>query len=135
VDWPKALIWFNRSGENLGPFGDIGDSTLFIRNFLRTANGGHMRGLVGSADIWLQEGIRTQPVHISIRPMIAILCGRLTARAWYFASNRAGAYDLYEKAATVRRVRRLFCSRRNSSVRLVVAGWADSSCTGPGRQR
>jgi len=64
-DWPKALIWFQSLRENLGPSA-ISAIPLFIQS--GTSPDGKrvatMRGLVGSADIWLQEGHPHQPVHI-----------------------------------------------------------------------
>jgi serine/threonine protein kinase/Tol biopolymer transport system component len=95
----RQLIWFNRAGENVGSFGDIGDSTMFSPEIApdgkRVAT---MRGPVGSSDIWVQEGVRNTRFTIDPAddryPIWSPDGARLA-----FASNRNGAYDLYDKAA------------------------------------
>ena len=95
----RQMIWFNRSGQNLGSFGDIGDSTLFIPELSpdgkRVAT---MRGPVGSSDIWLQEGIRNRRLTFGPADDRYPIWSPDGARV-VFASNRNGAYDLYERAA------------------------------------
>jgi len=60
-----------------------------------------MRGPVGSSDIWVQEGVRNSRFTFDPAddryPLWSPDGTRLV-----FASNRSGAYDLYEKARTVR---------------------------------
>ena len=95
----RQLTWFNRSGQNLGTFGAPGDSTLYAPELSpdskRVAT---MRGPVGSSDIWLQDVIRN--IRFTFDPAddrypLWSPDGKRVA----FASNRAGAYDLYEKSA------------------------------------
>ena len=93
------MLWFNRSGQNVGTFGDIGDSTLFIAELSpdgkRVAT---MRGPVGSADIWVQEGVRNSRFTFDPADDRYPIWSPDGARV-VFASNRNGAYDFYQKAA------------------------------------
>jgi Tol biopolymer transport system component len=95
----RQMIWFNRSGQNLGAFGDIGDATLFIPEISpdgkRVAT---MRGPVGSSDIWVQEGIRNRRLTFGQGDNRYPIWSPDSVRI-AFASNRNGAYDIYEKAA------------------------------------
>ncbi|HXB66951.1 MAG TPA: protein kinase [Candidatus Acidoferrales bacterium] len=95
----RQLIWFNRSGQNLGPFGEVGDSTLFAPEISpdgkRVAT---MRGPVGSSDIWLQGVIRNSRFTFDPADDRYPIWSPDGTRV-VFASNRNGAYDLYEKAA------------------------------------
>jgi serine/threonine protein kinase len=95
----SQLIWFNRSGQNLGLCGEPGDSTLFSPEISpdgqRVAT---MRGPIGSSDIWVLEGVRN--TRFTLDPAddrYATWSPDGTRLA--FASNRHGNYDLYEKAA------------------------------------
>jgi serine/threonine protein kinase len=95
----RQLIWFNRSGQNLGPLGAVGDATLFSPELSRDGKRvATMRGPVGSSDIWLQEGTRIR--RLTFNPFddrypLWSPDGKSVA----FASNRNGPYDLYRKLA------------------------------------
>ena len=95
----RQLMWFNRSGQNLGAFGAVGDATLFSPELSpdgkRVAT---MRGPIGSSDIWLQEGMRIR--RLTFNPAddrYPLWSPDGTSLA--FASNRNGPYDLYRKPA------------------------------------
>jgi Tol biopolymer transport system component len=93
------MIWFDRSGQNLGTVGDVGDSTLFIPEISpdgkRVAT---MRGPVGSADIWVQEGVRNTRLTFDQADDRYPIWSPDGASI-VFASNRNGAYDLYQRAS------------------------------------
>jgi hypothetical protein len=95
----RQLIWFNRSGQNLGPFGDVADSTVYSPEISpegkRVAT---MRGPIGSSDIWLQDASRNSRFTFDAADDRYPIWSPDGARV-AFASNRSGAYDVYERAA------------------------------------
>jgi hypothetical protein len=56
----RQLIWFKRSGQNVGAFGAPDESNLLNPELSPDAKwAGITRGPVGSGDIWMQEGARS----------------------------------------------------------------------------
>jgi Tol biopolymer transport system component len=97
----KQLIWFNRSGQNVGAFGAPDDSTLFNPELSPDGKrAGVTRGPVGAADLWMQEDTRTSRFTFDPADDRYTIWSPDGA-AVVFASDRAGAYDLYRKPANV----------------------------------
>ena len=95
----RQLIWFNRSGQNLGPLGDVADATLYSPELSPDGKRvSTMRGPIGSSEIWVQEGIHRSRLTFDPADDRYPIWSPDGARV-AFASNRKGAYDLYEKAA------------------------------------
>ena len=90
----RQLIWYNRAGQNVGTFDAPTESNLFNPELApdgkRVAT---TRGPIGSADIWMQESTRTS--RFTFDPAD----DRYAIARVVFASNRNGAYDLYQKPA------------------------------------
>ena len=94
----RQMLWFNRSGRNLGSFGDIGGSTFFIAELSPDGKqAATMRGPIGSSGIWLQG---THNRRLTFGPADdRYPIWSPDGKRVVFASNRSGSYDLYEKAA------------------------------------
>ena len=94
----RQLIWFNRSGQNLGAFGAPDESSPFNPELSPDGKRAAIsRGLGNAADIWIQEGTRTSRFTFDANDRYTIWSPD-GARV-VFASNRKGAYDLYQKPA------------------------------------
>jgi len=95
----RQLIWFNRAGQNLGAFGEVGDSTLFAPEISPDSTRvAIMRGPLGSSDIWLQGPIRNSRFTFDPADDRYPIWSPDGTRV-VFASNRKGSYDIYEKTA------------------------------------
>jgi serine/threonine protein kinase len=95
----KQLIWFNRSGQNVGAFGAPDDSTLFNPELSPDGKrAGVTRGPVGAADLWMQEGTRTSRFTFDPADDRYTIWSPDGAGV-VFSSDRAGAYNLYRKPA------------------------------------
>jgi predicted Ser/Thr protein kinase len=93
----RQLFWFDRTGKNLGAFGDAGDSTWFGPEISPDGKWvASMRGPTGSADVWLQDSVRN--TRFTFDPADdRYPIWSPDGAAVVFASNRKGAYDLYQK--------------------------------------
>jgi eukaryotic-like serine/threonine-protein kinase len=95
----RQMIWFNHSGQNVGAFGAPDESTLFNPELSPDGKRAAItRGPVGSSDIWMQEGMRTSRFTFDPADDRYAIWSPDGARV-VFASNRKGAYDLYQKPA------------------------------------
>ena len=95
----RQLIWFNRSGQDLGALGEVADATLYSPEL--SPDGRRvvtMQGPIGSSEIWLQEGIHRSRLTFDPADDRYPVWSPDGARV-AFSSNRSGSYDLYEKAA------------------------------------
>jgi serine/threonine protein kinase len=93
----KQLIWFNRSGRDLGAFGGPDESNLLNPELSPDGKRAAIsHGPVGSGNIWMQENTRLS--RFTFGP------GDDRYAVWspngdrvVFASSRKGNYDLYQK--------------------------------------
>ena len=95
----RQLIWFNRSGQNLGPLGAPDDSNM--RDPSLSPDGKRAaiaRGPLVSGDIFIQEGTRTSRFTFDPTDERYTIWSPDGARV-VFGSSRKGAYDLYQKPA------------------------------------
>jgi hypothetical protein len=93
------LIWFNRSGQNVGTFGAPDDYGLAFPEL--SPDGKRVvitRGAVSLGDIWLQDGTRTSRLTFDPKDDRFAIWSPDGARV-VFQSNRKGAGDLYQKPA------------------------------------
>ncbi len=98
----NQLIWFDRSGKQIGRVGEPG----FYREARLSPNGEKLATAIlstqaGGLDIWLYELARNVPTRFTFASGFGI------APLWspdgsqiVFASNRKGQFDLYQKAAS-----------------------------------
>jgi hypothetical protein len=95
----RQLTWFNRSGQNVGAFGDPDESNLWNAELspdgIRAAI---TRGPVGSGDIWIQAGARISRLTFGPADNRWTIWSPDGARV-VFSSGRKGNYDLYQKPA------------------------------------
>jgi Tol biopolymer transport system component len=95
----RQLIWFNRSGQNVGTFGAPDESNLNAPELSPDGKRATItRGSVGSTDIWMQEGARLSRFTFDPSDDVEGIWSPDGARV-VFASNRKGAFDLYQKPA------------------------------------
>jgi Tol biopolymer transport system component/predicted Ser/Thr protein kinase len=95
----RQLIWFNRSGQNLGAFGIPDDSIPFSPELSPDGRRATIsRGSVGSGDIWMQEETRTTRFTLDPADKRLTIWSPDGSRV-VFSSNPRGAYDLYQKSA------------------------------------
>ncbi|MGA2716167.1 MAG: hypothetical protein ABSG41_23970 [Bryobacteraceae bacterium] len=95
----RQLIWFNRSGQNLGTFGAPDDFNPVNPELSTDGNrAGITRGRVGSRDIWIQEGTRATRLTFDPADDMFTIWAPDSARV-VFASRRKGEQDLYQKPA------------------------------------
>jgi len=95
----RQIIWFNRSGQNVGALGAPDDPTLFNPELSPDGKrAGVTRGPVGSSDIWIEEGARTSRFTFDPADDRYTIWSPDGTRV-VFSSNRKGAYDLYQKPA------------------------------------
>ena len=97
----NELIWFDRSGKQIGRVGDLG----FYRDARLSPNGEKLAAAIlnpqaGGLDIWLYELARNVPTRFTFGS------GFTAAPLWsadesqiVFSSNQKGQYDVYQKAA------------------------------------
>jgi Tol biopolymer transport system component len=94
----RQLIWFNRSGQNVGTFGAPEEANL---QYVEISPDGRRvavaRGPAGSRDIWMQEGART--TRFTFDPVDVNPVWSPDGASVVFSSNRKGAFDLYRKPA------------------------------------
>ena len=95
----RQLIWFTRTGQNVGTFGAADESNLQYPEIspdgTRTA---FSRGPVGSRDLWMQEGTRTSRFTFDAADELETIWSP-DGMSVVFMSDRNGSYDLYRKRA------------------------------------
>jgi len=95
----RQLIWFNRTGQNVGPWGAPDDSGLFYPEIAPDGKRvAFARGPAGSKDLWLQECARTSRFTFDPAEDWLAIWSPNGARV-VFQSNRKGTNDLYQKPA------------------------------------
>lgn len=95
----RQLIWFNRSGQNLGTFGAPDYSAPYSPELSPDGKRAAItRGPIGSGDIWMQEGTRTSRFTLDPADDRWPIWSPDGERV-VFASTCGGNYDLYQKPA------------------------------------
>jgi Tol biopolymer transport system component len=95
----RQLLWFNRAGQNLGGFGAADDGSLLFPELSPDGKRAAIsRGATGASDIWVQEGTRLTRLTFDPAADRYVVWSPDSTRM-VFASNRKGAYDLFEKPA------------------------------------
>lgn len=95
----SQLIWFNRSGQNVGTFGAPDDSNVLFPELSPDGKRAAItRGSTGSLDIWIQEGTRASRFTFGPGNALNGVWSPDGARV-VFASSRTGVFDLYQKRA------------------------------------
>jgi dipeptidyl aminopeptidase/acylaminoacyl peptidase len=95
----RQLIWFNRSGQNVGAFG--APDEFNVRNPELSPEGKRVavtRGPGGSSDIWIEEGTRASRFTFGQGSNAYAIWSPDGARV-VFGSTRKGVLDLYQKPA------------------------------------
>jgi Tol biopolymer transport system component/tRNA A-37 threonylcarbamoyl transferase component Bud32 len=98
----RQLIWFNRSGQNVGAFGAPDESGLFNSELSPDGQRAAInRGPASevSGEIWIADGTRTSRLTFDRADDRYPIWSPDSARL-VFSSNRNGESDLYQKAAS-----------------------------------
>lgn len=94
----RQLRWFDRSGKELGPFGEVGDANWFAPALSPDGTkAATMRGVAGSSDIWIQDGARSRRLTVDRGARYPIWSpdGRQVA----YTSTRNGKMGIYARNA------------------------------------
>ena len=95
----RQLNWFNRSGQNVGAFGDPDESGLFNPELSPDGKRAAItRGPASSGQIWIADGKRTSRLTFDRSDDRYQIWSPDSARM-VFSSNRKGSSDFYQKPA------------------------------------
>jgi hypothetical protein len=95
----RQLIWFNRSGQNVGGLGDPDDAGLAFPEISPAGNRiVFTRGPAGGRALWLKEGVRTTRLTFEPADHVAPIWAPDGKRV-VFRSSRSDAPGLYQKPA------------------------------------
>jgi hypothetical protein len=95
----RQLIWFNRSGQNMGAWGAPDEANLRYPEL--SPDGKRVavaRGPAGATDLWIEEGTRTSRFTFGQGSNVWTIWSPDGKRV-VFTSNRNGTQNLYEKPA------------------------------------
>jgi serine/threonine protein kinase len=95
----RQLIWFNRSGQNVGTFGLPDDASLSFPEL--SPDGKRVaitRGPLGSRDLWMRDGTHNSRFTFDPADDGFTIWSPDGTRV-VFGSNRRGNFDLYQKLA------------------------------------
>ncbi len=95
----RQLIWFNRSGQEVGALGAPDNFNLFFPEL--SPDGKRVaitRGISGTRDIWMQDGTRASRFTFGPADNLFEIWSPEGARV-VFDSSRKGVYDFYQKPA------------------------------------
>ena len=95
----SQLLWFNRTGQNVGAFGALADFNVQSPELSPDGKRAAVsRGAFGVRDIWLQESTRAGRFTFHPADDVIPIWSPDGVRV-VFASNRKGVLDLYQKPA------------------------------------